>query len=145
VLTLNQIVKKLETFANDHKQLSGNFLFGQFYDYVANKSEQYPAMIIYLQPNQLSENTDTYTFQITICDRLKKDDTNEIEVLSDTNLIAKDLITYFKNSPTERDVIINTSVTLNDFSDREDSETAGYFFDITFRQNFDYNYCDIPL
>jgi hypothetical protein len=102
-------------------------------------------MIIYLQPNQLSENTDTYTFQITICDRLKKDDTNEIEVLSDTNLIAKDLITYFKNSPTERDVIINTSVTLNDFSDREDSETAGYFFDITFRQNFDYNYCDIPL
>jgi hypothetical protein len=145
VLTLNQIVKKLETFANDHKQLSGNFLFGQFYDYVANKSEQYPAMIVYLQPNQLSENTDTYTFQITICDRLKKDDTNEIEVLSDTNLIAKDLITYFKNSPTERDVIINTSVTLNDFSDREDSETAGYFFDITFRQNFDYNYCDIPL
>lgn len=145
MLTLNQIVKKLETFANDHKQLSGNFLFGQFYDYVANKSEQYPAMIIYLQPNQLSENTDTYTFQITICDRLKKDDTNEIEVLSDTNLIAKDLITYFKNSPTERDVIINTSVTLNDFSDREDSETAGYFFDITFRQNFDYNYCDIPL
>ena len=112
MLTLNQIVKKLETFANDHKQLSGNFLFGQFYDYVANKSEQYPAMIIYLQPNQLSENTDTYTFQITICDRLKKDDTNEIEVLSDTNLIAKDLITYFKNSPTERDVIINTSVTL---------------------------------
>jgi hypothetical protein len=145
VLTLNQIVKKLETFANDHKQLSGNFLFGQFYDYVADKSEQYPAMIVYLQPNQLSENTDTYTFQITICDRLKKDDTNEIEVLSDTNLIAKDLITYFKNSPTERDVIINTSVTLNDFSDREDSETAGYFFDITFRQNFDYNYCDIPL
>jgi hypothetical protein len=145
VLTLNQIVKKLETFANDHKQLSGNFLFGQFYDYVANKSEQYPAMIVYLQPNQLSENTDTYTFQVTICDRLKKDDTNEIEVLSDTNLIAKDLITYFKNSPTERDVIINTSVTLNDFSDREDSETAGYFFDITFRQNFDYNYCDIPL
>ena len=145
MLTLNQIVKKLETFANDHKQLSGNFLFGQFYDYVANKSEQYPAMIIYLQPNQLSENTDTYTFQITICNRLKKDDTNEIEVLSDTNLIAKDLITYFKNSPTERDVIINTSVTLNDFSDREDSETAGYFFDITFRQNFDYNYCDIPL
>ena len=145
MLTLNQIVKKLETFANDHKQLSGNFLFGQFYDYVANKSEQYPAMIVYLQPNQLSENTDTYTFQITICDRLKKDDTNEIEVLSDTNLIAKDLITYFKNSPTERDVIINTSVTLNDFSDMEDSETAGYFFDITFRQNFDYNYCDIPL
>lgn len=145
MLTLNQIVKKLETFANDHKQLSGNFLFGEFYDYVANKSEQYPAMIVYLQPNQLSENTDTYTFQITICDRLKKDDTNEIEVLSDTNLIAKDLITYFKNSPTERDVIINTSVTLNDFSDREDSETAGYFFDITFRQNFDYNYCDIPL
>lgn len=145
MLTLNQIVKKLETFANDHKQLSGNFLFGQFYDYVADKSEQYPAMIVYLQPNQLSENTDTYTFQITICDRLKKDDTNEIEVLSDTNLIAKDLITYFKNSPTERDVIINTSVTLNDFSDREDSETAGYFFDITFRQNFDYNYCDIPL
>lgn len=145
MLTLNQIVKKLETFANDHKQLSGNFLFGQFYDYVANKSEQYPAMIVYLQPNQLSENTDTYTFQVTICDRLKKDDTNEIEVLSDTNLIAKDLITYFKNSPTERDVIINTSVTLNDFSDREDSETAGYFFDITFRQNFDYNYCDIPL
>lgn len=145
MLTLNQIVKKLEIFANDHKQLSGNFLFGQFYDYVANKSEQYPAMIVYLQPNQLSENTDTYTFQVTICDRLKKDDTNEIEVLSDTNLIAKDLITYFKNSPTERDVIINTSVTLNDFSDREDSETAGYFFDITFRQNFDYNYCDIPL
>jgi hypothetical protein len=145
VLTLNQIVKKLETFANDHKQLSGNFLCGQFYDYVADKAEQYPAMIVYLQPNQLSENTDTYTFQITICDRLKKDDTNEIEVLSDTNLIAKDLITYFKNSPTERDVIINTSVTLNDFSDREDSETAGYFFDITFRQNFDYNYCDIPL
>ena len=145
MLTLNQIVKKLETFANDHKQLSGNFLFGQFYDYVANKSEQYPAMIIYLQPNQLSENTDTYTFQITICDRLKKDDTNEIEVLSDTNLIAKDLITYFKNSPTERDVIINTSVTLNDFTDREDSETAGYYFDITFRQNFDYNYCAIPL
>lgn len=145
MLTLNQIVKKLETFANDHKQLSGNFLFGQFYDYVADKSEQYPAMIVYLQPNQLSENTDTYTFQITICDRLKKDDTNEIEVLSDTNLIAKDLITYFKNSPTERDVIINTSVTLNDFSDREDSETAGYFFNITFRQNFDYNYCDIPL
>lgn len=145
MLTLNQIVKKLETFANDHKQLSGNFLFGQFYDYVADKSEQYPAMIVYLQPNQLSENTDTYTFQVTICDRLKKDDTNEIEVLSDTNLIAKDLITYFKNSPTERDVIINTSVTLNDFSDREDSETAGYFFDITFRQNFDYNYCDIPL
>ena len=145
MLTLNQIVKKLETFANDHKQLSGNFLFGQFYDYVANKSEQYPAMIVYLQPNQLYENTDTYTFQITICDRLKKDVENEIEVLSDTNLIAKDLITYFKNSPTERDVIINTSVTLNDFSDREDSETAGYFFDITFRQNFDYNYCDIPL
>lgn len=145
MLTLNQIVKKLETFANDHKQLSGNFLFGQFYDYVADKSEQYPAMIVYLQPNQLSENTDTYTFQITICDRLKKDVENEIEVLSDTNLIAKDLITYFKNSPTERDVIINTSITLNDFSDREDSETAGYFFDITFRQNFDYNYCDIPL
>ena len=145
MLTLNQIVKKLETFANDHKQLSGNFLFGQFYDYVANKSEQYPSMIVYLQPNQLSENTDTYTFQVTICDRLKKDDTNEIEVLSDTNLIAKDLITYFKNSPTERDVIINTSVTLNDFSEREDSETAGYFFDLTFRQNFDYNYCDIPL
>lgn len=145
MLTLNQTVKKLETFASGHKQLKSNFLFGQFYDYVANKGEQYPAMVVYLQPNQLTENTDTFSFQITIFDRIKKDLSNEIEVLSDINLICKDLISYFKNSPTERDVIINTSVTLNDFTDREDSETAGYYFDITFRQNFDYNYCAIPL
>lgn len=93
-LTLNQIVKRLQTVALAHKQVK-HFYFSDIVEWLANGDVVYPAVFVDMPTGQISK-TDKQTyfdFEIWFCDLLNVADRtreNELEVQSDLMSIATD-------------------------------------------------------
>lgn len=142
-LTLNQIVAACQSFASQHKQLKA-FFFGDLWEYANNKQDLFPVLTCTLTGSSLNDGVDATKLQFGIFDILNNDRTNELEVLSDCKLIAKDLIAYFK-SPLFDDLFIQSNIELNDWVDKLDHELGGFFFDCELKQSYQYDLCSVPL
>jgi len=151
-LTLNNLVKKLETFVANHEILN-SWYFNDPYDGLKDASTiRYPMMFGALEPSKLGLNVDYTTFKIYICDKVKKDNRNETEVASDTKQIAKDLLSYLKqttflNALTgQRDFLnVKQDVTLTHFFDSFDDEVAGVEFNLEIKTPFEWDVCSVPI
>jgi hypothetical protein len=142
-MTLNQIVKTLNEIADNHLQIN-HFFFGEEWDFATSGVVNCPAMITVLQPSVLEGSTITQNFKIYIGDLVQKNLSNKLEVLSDCQLIALDII-YQLQLPVYDFVLINKdNITLNDFEDSFDCELYGYWFDIKLKLPAPYDRCAIP-
>jgi len=104
MITYNQLIKKFETFADLHPQINA-FYSDQTYAEV-DLNRKFPEMIVISQPGSIQEGQLTTIFQITIADLLAADDSNLNEILSDTEQIAIQLISYLSN---DENIVIDYS------------------------------------
>ena len=81
------------------------------------------------------------TWTIIICDKVEDDLSNQQNVLSDTLEIAKDFYTKAYLSDYE----VEWNATLTPWLERSDAILAGWTFDISVQQKFDYNRCVLPI
>lgn len=160
--SLNQIDKIFLTFAQNHKQLN-SYGFGDPSDIGNNtlqlnwsagvlngreSSPVYPLLWVSPQPSEINRHFVIWKLTIIICDQIKKDDTNQTEVLSDTQQIMQDCIANLQAPAFVPYFTIGNefSYTITPFTEEKfDDETAGWLCDIELRTVNVNDRCAIPM
>lgn len=142
-MTLNNIVKELNDIATNHLQIN-HFFFGNEFDFATSGVVNCAAMICVLEPALLEDSTLTHSFKIYIGDIVQKNLSNKLEVLSDCQLIALDVIYQLQQNDYEFILINKNSIVLTDFEDSFDCELYGYYFSIKLKLANPYDRCAIP-
>lgn len=143
MLTLNQIIKKLETIANNHLQIN-TFGFGDSWELEADGAKNSPIMWATARGFSTEAKAITYNFSILFMDLVDKDEANETEVLSDQTLIAIDVLSLLDMEAESDDFTIVKNNTGEYFTERFDNEYAGVFIDLGIRVNYLRNHCEVP-
>lgn len=98
MLTLNNIVNEIRTFATNHEQIN-SFQWSTVVN-VGDEAPVYPLLVSELSETsaEFDENADAYFIDFSILGKpnLVDEYTSTLETLSDTKLIANDLVSYFK-------------------------------------------------
>ena len=139
--TLNEIFNLIETQANAHLQVK-QYGKGDVWE-IQPKELDYLVLWAIEESASVSERTLTYNIRLLAMDRVLPGEENEEEVLSDTLSILLDFVAYFRQLHTE-DVSIQTSVSLEPFTERFDDKVTGHSCVLSITQPYNYNKCQIP-
>jgi hypothetical protein len=142
--TANQIKSSFETLASGHYQIH-SFLYAQEFEQQAYENLIYPLMLVYPLGGSLSGTTYSRNYRVIIADRVLKSEGNELEVESDTQLIALDVLAYWMKLGQNERFTITSSNTINPFWEKWGDEVTGHFVDIGIEEFYDFNSCAIPL
>jgi hypothetical protein len=142
--TANQIKSEFELLASGHYQIH-SFLYAQEFEQQAYENLIYPLMLVYPLGGNLSGTTYTRNYRVIIADRVLKSEGNELEVESDTQLIALDTLAYWMKLGTNERFSITSSNTITPFWEKWGDEVTGHFVDIGIEEFYDFNSCAIPL
>jgi hypothetical protein len=140
-VTLNQLIAKLQTIATNHEQIN-SFFFGDIADLGTEKPMQYPVLFADVAPSNFTYKVIGLNLQIMVMDIVKKDLSNENDVISDTLQIIEDVIIELRN-PSEV-FLIQDSINLTPFSDSQGDEVSGWTANITINIPSTYNSCAVP-
>ena len=141
MLTLNEILNEIETQATAHLQIKQ---YGQGDLWEINPKElDYLVLWAIEESVVLSERTLTYNIRLLAMDRVLPGEENEQEVMSDTIQVLLDFVAYFRQLHTS-DLNIQTSVTLEPFTERFDDKVSGHSCVLAITQPYNYNKCQIP-
>jgi hypothetical protein len=140
-VTLNQLIAKLQTIATNHEQIN-SFFFGDIADLGTEKPMQYPVLFADVAPSNFTYKVIGLNLQIMVMDIVKKDLSNENDVISDTLQIIEDVIIELRN-PSEV-FLIQDSINLTPFSDSQGDEVSGWTANITINIPSNYNSCAVP-
>jgi PKD repeat protein len=142
--TANQIKSSFELLASGHYQIH-SFLYAQEFEQQAYENLIYPLMLVYPLGGSLSGTSYTRNYRVVIADRVLKSEGNELEVESDTQLIALDTLAYWMKLGTNERFSITSSNTITPFWEKWGDEVTGHFVDIGIEEFYDFNSCAIPL
>ena len=142
--TANQIKSSFELLASGHYQIH-SFLYAQEFEQQAYENLIYPLMLVYPLGGSLSGTTYSRNYRVIIADRVLKSEGNELEVESDTQLIALDVLAYWMKLGTNERFTITSSNTITPFWEKWGDEVTGHFVDIGIEEFYDFNSCAIPL
>lgn len=141
-VTLNQLIGKLQSIAASHAQIN-NFFFGDIADLGTEGPMQYPVLFADIAPSNFNYKVISLNFQLMVMDIVKKDLSNENDVMSDCLQIIEDVIIELRN-PSEI-FLIQDTINLTPFMDSRGDEVAGWTANITINVPSTYNSCAIPL
>ena len=145
-MTLNQLIQKLNDFAIAHQQVH-SFGFGDLWEIEASGAKNAVNMWANVVNGAVDLNgkQSSIDFRVCIMDLVKKDESNENEVLSDTYLIGLDLVAYLNNNSNWDSYTIANNITMTPFTERFDNDWSGWIIDFTLTNRFLSDYCQIPL
>lgn len=147
MLTLNQDVELFKNFALKHKGIN-TFYFGDEWEADTSIEIVYPFMNAILQGSKNEKGIVSRTYLIIMSDLVNKDESNETQVLSDTEQLCFDLPYYLRgvsNSNLLGAFKYNENVTLTDFTERNDDMVSGHYFDLTISSYIGNNSCNLPI
>lgn len=139
--TYNNIVDSIRAYAESHLQV-GTFYSGQKFDFQANDTNAFPAVVLIPQPSRFLGGKTVFSFQLYVADRLREDLSNLDEVLSDTALILNDFVSEFDEGFDVYDFALDDglAVEAEPFIEDTDFRLAGWAalnFDIQLRMSRD--------
>lgn len=141
--TLKQIITDLEDFQKDHDQLK-YFGFGDLWQ-MSTSDISYGLMWVTPAISNNDGRQMNVILQIGILDRLLEDNSNLRDVLSDTLLIANDVIAWFQDDEEQYGYVANeTGISLEPFVQKFDDNVAGWFFELEFQVPNKLNTCEVP-
>lgn len=142
MITLNKIVKGLSDFASAHQQING-FFFQMLPDTEKDEVLIYPMLFAEITGSEVGENYDRYTFDFMVVNQPKVDDrTSNQEVLSDTKLMANDVIAYLKMQV--QDYFLVSDFTLEPLFEVSDDSVSGWRWSLSITLNQGLDSCIIP-
>jgi len=147
VLTYNQIITKLEAFANAHFQINsfGNGDLWEVIEHDQLKDFNYPLMWVQDQPATTERGKIELVFRVFIINLVQKDESNENEVKSDTLSICLDVLSEWVMQTDNLQVTVDVNTNLTSFTERFNDELTGWWMDLKLEVPFKYNKCDIPM
>lgn len=138
--TLNQLVKKITDYGNQHPQI--NFvLYGDVYDHLSQGEVTYPAMFFNIEEVSILAKQIQYTFGIYFMDR-QIENTEELEVMSDQILVAQDIIALIRNNANAW--IVGDNIPMQLFVESEPDVLAGVKISVSLLLPSINNRCQIP-
>lgn len=158
VLSLNQIIEAVKTIALNHSQVN-SFYFGDtwelgsgskvdLYDGTQSPTPLYPLVGLTLLRSDKAGKQKQTTFNLFVCDLVNKGESNETEVLSDTDLIIQEIHDYLRyyleNTQTTNPANALPDFSWTDFTERFDDEVSGHQGDLTIIQAHTRDVCAIP-
>jgi len=138
------LLSKIEAFCNAHLQIKK--YGGEFREQMPNfatKDEKYP--VVFVTPTSDTEalNTNQFTVDIYCVDIIQADRANLNSIISDCQLILKDMYVYYTNdNDVEIDVVGTAS--MNPLNNQDLDYVAGWVMSITF-EVASYGSCAIPM
>ena len=139
-MTLNQIVKQIKSYGENHPQIKTVY-FGAFSDKLDDNDVVYPAMFFDMTDAAIAAKLITYNFVIYLLDRHLVE-TDALEVLSDMNLVAQDIVAEFRDPSNEWVTSDNIAVTY--FTEDSPDYLAGASLNISITLPSLNNRCQIP-
>jgi len=140
-MTLNQIVKQITEFGNNHEQIKFVY-FGDVWERLSNGEVTYPAMFFNLNDAQILAKQIQYNFSIYVMDRMLMEETNETEVLSDMTLVGQDMVASLRDHIYEWIVSDNMSLTF--YTESDPDYLAGVKIDFSLTLSSLNDTCQIP-
>lgn len=140
----NQIKKIFSEFASNHIQIN-TFGYGQEFEQQALEGVIYPLLWVIPTAYQINGVDNNYSYQIMVADRVRKDESNEPDVDSDTDIIIKDLISYLYKYCRQNELELLDTFTINPFWEKWSDEVTGVFTDVIIQDTFDYDACNLPI
>lgn len=147
MITLNQDIELFKNFALKHKGIN-SFYFGDESEADTNVEIVYPFMNVILQGSSVTDNVVSRKYMIVISDLVNKDISNINQVLSDTERICYDVPSYLRqvrNSGYLGTFRFDPNITLTDFTERNDDDVSGHYFDLTISSAMGSDGCNLPI
>lgn len=142
--SFKEVVNEFQTASDAHLAIN-TFHYGTI-DKLDASTQNIAYPYIFLRPlssQGLQDNTRTLTFEMYSLDIPKLTDTDDLQIMSDTEQYVYDLISYFRdgaNQQTEWIDLVNITPVNEAFNDR----TFGWVATINHRMEGVYNYCEYP-
>ena len=138
------LLSKIEQFCNAHLQIKK--YGGEFREQMPNfstKDEKYP--VVFVEPVSDLEDLNTNQFSINVycVDIIQKDRANLNTIVSDCQLILKDMYVYYTNDMDAQLDVVGTS-TMTPINNFDLDYVAGWVMSITFEVT-SYGPCEIPM
>lgn len=142
--TLNQIIAELEAWASSHLQVH-SFGQGDIWE-VSPSSSAFTFPLMWVTPSTAEprQNELVEQFNVIVCDLVDTGEANELEVLSDTRQILKDLVSWYRQQHSAA-YIVEFQGAITPFTERFAERVSGNALTIRLRQPDDYDECAIPL
>jgi len=147
MITLNQDIELFKNFALKHKGIN-SFYFGDESEADTNVEIVYPFMNVILQGSSVTDNVVSRKYMIVISDLVNKDISNINQVLSDTERICYDVPSYLRqvrNSGYLGAFKFDANIALTDFTERNDDDVSGHYFDLTISSAVGNDGCNLPI
>lgn len=147
MITLNQDIELFKNFALKHKGIN-SFYFGDESEADTNVEIIYPFMNVILQGSSVTDNVVSRKYMIVISDLVNKDISNINQVLSDTERICYDVPSYLRqvrNSGYLGTFRFDPNIALTDFTERNDDDVSGHYFDLTISSAMGNDGCNLPI
>ena len=147
MITLNQDIELFKNFALKHKGIN-SFYFGDESEADTNVEIVYPFMNVILQGSSIAEGVVSRKYMIVISDLVNKDISNVNQVLSDTERLCYDVPNYLRqvsNSKLLGPFKFDANISLTDFTERNDDDVSGHFFDLTISSAIGNDSCNLPI
>lgn len=139
--TLNQIVKKITDYGNQHAQIKF-VLYGDVVDHLSQGEVTYPAFFFNMSSINMSAKQISYTFSLYFMDR-QIENTEEIEVMSDQILTCQDIVALIRNNVNEW--LVGENIPMDFFIESEPDVLAGVKADVTLTLSSINNRCQVPV
>jgi hypothetical protein len=147
MLTLNQDIELFKNFALKHKGIN-SFYFGDESEADTNVEIVYPFMNVILQGSSIAEGVVSRKYMIVISDLVNKDISNVNQILSDVERLCYDVPNYLRqvrNSGYLGAFKFDANISLTDFTERNDDDVSGHFFDLTISSAIGNDSCVLPI
>ena len=144
-LTLNQLIKIIKTFADNHEQIE-EFRYGDISNISQSETQSYPLLWMDLINAGVENNIFNMNISFKVLDIQKDDISNNIDTQNDTLLIIQDLYTYLNWLSSELGSFeINNNASIDKIKEAYNDVLNGFEIILTFYTTNNLNYCDIPI
>ena len=143
-MTFKRAVDEIFDFADAHKQVNG-WGFGNLVDYGKMEDETtslYPMVFITPQNIIYDKTYTTYEFTITIGDQVQNDEENRVSVISNMQMIGKDLLAYIQQGNLQTFFDFDFPVTAVPFVERFNDIIGGVSMQLSVRVVDSINTCE---
>lgn len=139
----NEVIELFRSIATAHKQIK-SFDTGELWEIDGKIKPGIIYPMLFAVPTQTTntENTVLRSFILLAFGQVKKDKSDEQEILSDCELILFDVKKILKNESDDYDLL--NEPTMFPFKEDFGDWCAGWRMDIQLETNASNNYCDVP-
>lgn len=144
MITHNQIKQLFSDIATNHNMIK-SFGIGDTWEAGASVELEYLCMWVEIKPAVIDNNEVTMNYTLWFFDEVDKGEGNEDEVLSDTQRVAMDVIAILQSNNYKSYFKINKTINLTHFTEKLDDEVSGWSADISIRQLFEGDSCQVAI